>query len=371
MANEIPPISDPVIPSRESTIVRDFIAAQDRLVIQASDLSLETVRRMVEDGAIDVAPVYQRRERWSATKQSALIESFLLNIPVPPIYLAEDDYGRYSVIDGKQRLTAIQEFVAGRLPLTQLDKFSELEGYRFPQLPDELQNALSVRPYIRAVTLLKQSDPDLKYEVFTRLNTGGEPLNAQEIRNVAFRGNLNTLIYDLADEATFLRKQLKIFGVRASAYRNMDDAEYVLRFLTLREYWRTFSGDFRRSMDDFMRTRRDLDNHRLNALRAHFEAALSGCERLWGERAFQRPAGAGWRDQTLAGMYDAQMVAVDLVGPKVVDRLADEPNGVLTATRSLFADRQFEEAVREATNTPSRVRFRIEQMQALLKGLTQ
>src|ERR1700727_2983279 len=94
-----------------AAIVRRFEQAQDRLVLQASDLSLETVAGMVESGAIDIQPQYQRRARWSTEKRSALIESFLLNIPVPPVYLAEDDYGTYSVIDGKQRITAIRDFM--------------------------------------------------------------------------------------------------------------------------------------------------------------------------------------------------------------------------------------------------------------------
>src|SRR6476620_10238218 len=121
---------------------------------------------MVDTGAIDVAPKYQRRERWSQEAQSELIESFLLNIPVPPVYLAEDDFGTYSVIDGKQRITAISSFMRDKWPLVDLQKFKELECKKFSALPRPLQNALQVRPYIRAVTLLKQSDPELKYEGF-------------------------------------------------------------------------------------------------------------------------------------------------------------------------------------------------------------
>lgn len=180
-------------------VVQRFERAQDRLVLQAADLSLETIAAMVDQEAIDVQPGYQRRERWSHAAQSALIESFLLNIPVPPVYLAEDDFGTYSVIDGKQRITAVSAFMRDRLTLIELQKFSELEGKKFSGLPRALQNALQVRPYIRAVTLLKQSDPELKYEVFTRLNTGGEPLLPQEIRNVLYRGPLNDLVFKLAE----------------------------------------------------------------------------------------------------------------------------------------------------------------------------
>jgi len=106
---------------------------------------------------------------------------------------------------------------------------------------------LNIRPYVRVVTLLKQSDPNIKYEVFIRLNTGGEPLIPQEIRNVAYRGKVNDLVFRLADN-DFLKRQLKIKDRRSKPYRMMIDAEYVLRFFTLLEQWETFSGNMRNAM---------------------------------------------------------------------------------------------------------------------------
>jgi len=351
-------------------VVRRFLEAQDRLVIQASDLSLETISNMVEDGSIDIGPKFQRRERWKREKQSALIESFLLNVPVPPIYLSEDDFGTYSVIDGKQRIMSIHTFMKGDLSLRGLREFTSIDGLALADLPAQMQNALRVRPYLRAVTLLKQSDPELKYEVFTRLNTGGEPLNPQEIRNVAFRGPLNTLIYQLA-EADFLRHQLKIRGPGSSAFRVMADAEYVLRFFTLQDRWESFSGDLRRSMDDFMKENRDSTGESLASYRMLFESSLDACQRVWGESAFKRPVeSGGWRDQMLAGMYDAQMLSVSSLSPEEVELLVRNSDRALEAIQDLFReDAEFEEAVRRATNTPSRIRYRVRRMQDLLRAL--
>lgn len=354
--------------ARREEIVERFESAQDRLVLQAADLSLETLASMVEGDAIDLRPVYQRRERWRAQKQSALIESFLLNVPVPPIYLSEDDFGVYSVIDGKQRLTSIRAFMKEDLVLTGLKEIPALEGYRFRDLPPPLANALQVRPYLRVVTLLRQSDPELRYEVFTRLNTGGEPLNAQEIRNVVYRGSLNDLIYDLSRHG-FLRHQLKITSERSTAYRNMVDAELVLRFLTLLEHWNSFSGELARSMDDFMKANQHSSPPSLSLFRSNFERAIGFCSALWGERAFQRPEGNGWRAQALAGMYDAQMVSVARLAEAEVEPLVEKRDAVIAATRSLFRDPAFEDAVRVGTNTPSRVRYRIDQMTAALQAV--
>ncbi|WP_406442708.1 DUF262 domain-containing protein [Streptomyces sp. NBC_01613] len=344
--------------ANESGIVKKFKNSQDALVIQASDLSLETISQMAQSGAIDVAPLFQRRERWDQRRQSALMESFLMNVPVPPVYLSEDDYGRYSVIDGKQRITAIRDFMSDSFSLTQLVRFEEINGLRFSDLPGELQNALKVRPYIRAITILRQSDRSTKYEVFHRLNSGGEPLNAQEIRNVIYRGSLNDLLMELA-ESPFLRKHLKIRDNRSSAYNLMQDAEVVLRYLVLLEQWQNFSGDYRVSMDKYMENNMNAGEREIDRLRNSFLRALDACENIWGGYAFKRPEGNGWRDQMLTGMYDAQMVAVSLVDDKRVSSLAARGGEVLQKTKDLFDDQAFNEAVRLSTNTPSRVVYRI------------
>lgn len=364
------PLEDPEVGQKrlpfaeEAALVQRFTKAQQDLVLQASDLSLRTVATMVDGGAIDVAPQFQRRDRWGAEKQSLLIESFVLNIPVPPIYLAEDELGTYSVIDGKQRITAIAAYLSGHLVLRSLKRFPELNGLAFGDLPRPIQHSLDLRP-LRSVTLLKQSDPELKYEVFHRLNSGGEILNAQEIRNVIYRGPLNDVVYLLAQDE-FLRAQLKITDNKSPAYRSMQDAEYVLRFLTLQDVWPSFSGDLARSMDTFMEANRKLPANRLETLAAKFSRSLRASEQIWHDAAFKRPEGDGWRDQALAGMYDAQMVALAELGDTEVEALVRHAGLAKDAVRELFGDQRFEAAVRQGTNTPNRVKYRISRLRDAL-----
>lgn len=353
----------------DAEIINVFSSAQDRLVLQASDMSLETVAAMVEKGAIDTQPAYQRRERWSPTRQSALIESFVLNIPIPPVYLAEEAYGKYTVIDGKQRLSTITRFMRNKLALVELEKFKRLEGYKFSNLPVELRNALEIRPYVRVVTLLKQSDPDLKYEVFTRLNTGGEALFPQEIRNAAFRGKLNDLLFELSS-APFFRQQLKISKNSEPAYLQMLDVEYVLRFFTMQQTWRDFSGDYRRSMDSFMEQHRNPSGADLKRMKHDFTESLARCEAFWGKNAFKRFDGGGVRNQFLAGMYDAEMIAVSLLTAKQVSSLAGKAAQIAKATKELFAAKgEFESWVRYGTNTKSSVIKRIDAVKGVLEDL--
>ncbi|MBB3797085.1 hypothetical protein FHY17_001313 [Xanthomonas arboricola] len=349
-------------------ISRKFNAAQDRLVLQASDMSLETVAAMVEKGAIDTQPTYQRRERWSAKRQSALIESFLLNIPIPPVYLAEEAYGKYTVIDGKQRLTTIARFMRGKFSLTELEKFTELTGLRFSDLPTEPRNALEIRPYVRVITLLKQSDPDLKYEVFERLNTGGEALFPQEIRNAAFRGSFNDLLFKLSD-SSFLRKQLKITKNIEPAYLQMQDVEYVLRFFTMRNDWKGFSGDYRRSMDSFMEQNKDATPNKLAQFKKSFNSAIERCQEFWGDDAFKRFDGSGVRNQLLSGMYDAQMVGASLISESVYSNLIGKSVQIKRRTRKLFESGPFESWVRSGTNTRSSVLGRISAIKDLLESV--
>lgn len=323
---------------------------------------------MVDGQIIDLSPKYQRRERWEVKRQSELIESFLLNVPVPPIYLAEEEYGIYSIIDGKQRITAVSDYINNSFPLKNLEEFPELNGARFRDLPRTLQNALKVRPYLRVITLLKQSHPRLKYEVFIRLNRGGIRLNNQEIRNVAFRGALNDAIYD-ASEHPMLRLALKIDGPKSAAFQQMQDAEYVLRFLTLRNTWQNFSGSLSRSMDEFMLDNRDLAEQNVTPIIAPFNEAITRTGNLWGDTAFQRWDGTRWRQQALAGLFDAEMIAASKLTNNQVSILSAKQNQVIDATRTLFYDSEFEEAVRLGTNTPSRIKYRINKVYDTLLSL--
>lgn len=351
-----------------SSIEKTFESAQDRLVLQSSDMSLETVASMYAKGAIDASPSYQRRERWHPEKQSALIESFLLNIPIPPIFLAEESFGRYSIIDGKQRVTAIAKFMQNDLLLEGLEEFQSINGAKFSDLPASLRNALQIRPWVRVVTLLRQSDPELKYEVFERLNTGGEALCPQEIRNSAFRGPLNDTLIKLSSNP-FFRKQLKIKENTEPAYLQMLDVEYVLRFLMLKTEWRNFSGDFRKSMDHFMMKHRAAPKRSLDAFSKDFNEAIARCEALWGENCFKRFASNEFRNQFMTGIYDAQMVAVSILKDAEFEACRKNERRIRASTEALFrAGSDFEKWVRVGTNTKSSVIGRIETMLSVLKN---
>jgi len=346
-------------------LVGVYVRAQEAAVLEVADQGLLTLASLVQSGSIDVSPTFQRRDRWNSEKQSQLIESFLVNIPVPPVYLAEDvaRLGSYAVIDGKQRLTSISTFFENRLVLRGLTRFEELNGYRYSDLPDGIRVPLGMKG-LRVTTLLRQSDEELKHEVFLRLNTGGEILNAQEIRNVAYRGPLNDLVYQLA-ENTFLRAQFKVDPPNSPAYRQMTDAEYVLRFLTLSTGWHRFRGDLRTEMDRFMWEHQFPDPAMLLNAEKQFQACIETAEAIWGSQAFKRPG----RDQALAGLFDAEMIALAETPLSAHRHLVQARRDIQAETRRLFDDPEFDEAVRRATNTPARLIYRSERMLELLSSV--
>lgn len=347
--------------------IQRFIDAQNNLVVQHSDFSLRAIYDMTVSNSVDLEPHYQRRDRWKPEKQSALIESFILNVPVPPVYLSEDDFGKYSVIDGKQRLTAIRNFLGGNLRLKDLRKFKELEGLYFDDLPLQIQNALTVRPYIRVITLLKQTDPQLKYEVFLRLNTGGEKLLAQEIRNVAFSGSLNDLLFELS-AAPFLWQQMKIRDEQTPAFRKMDDVEHVLRFFTVEDRWRKIGQLLTEEMDTFMREHRAAPEATRQNLRAKFTTCLDACQQIWGPHAFYKPQGNGWREQFISPLFDAEMVATSLFSERELVHIVEDRTNVLEAfIASYRRDPQLEKSVSQSTNNPSSVRYRITAIETILR----
>ena len=346
-------------------IVERFSNSQNALVLQQSDLSLQSLSDMVTSGAIDISPKYQRRERWDNVKESELIESFLLNIPVPPIYLAEDEYGTYSVIDGKQRVTAINRFLRNELKLGKLKKFTDLEGLTFESLPSALANALKIRPYLRVVTLLRQSDSDLKYEVFLRLNKAGVALNSQEIRNVAFRGRLNDLLIALSSE-TYFSAQLKA-AKSSKIYREMIDVQYVLRFLTVREYWKEFPGNMDKAMDAYMLVHYRDSAAQVKTAKELFVESLNFCESVWGDRGFTNPKS---NNRVLQGFYDVQMVCFSLLSAPEKSRALKKPIAIRKALIDLLkSDDVFAQSITQFTSNPRNVSYRIGTFLSKLKAL--
>jgi len=346
----------------------DWDGHKRELLTSVLDYNLNTLSDLVTASQIDLSPRYQRRDRWKADRQSRLIESFFMNVPIPPIFLNEDDYGKYSVIDGKQRLTAIHEFMRGRLKLKGLKVFKELNDKTIDDLDSSLRAIIGTRSNLRATIILRQSDKEVKFEVFRRLNTGGVTLNPQEIRNSTWPGPLNDMLLDLSENVTY-RRLLGITKPESSTiYKEMRDVELVLRFFTFRTDWATFSGGMSKRLDKFMADNQRATKKDLDAMRAVFITTLETVEAAFGEAAFRRymPETGIWRRPILAALYDAQMFSAMNWNASDVERKSDD---FATAYQLLFADPTFRRSIDAATNTPALFRSRIEIMNGLFSRI--
>ena len=158
------------------------------------DVSFNELYDMYQNGELTIAPDYQRLFRWEEEKQSRFIESLILEMPVPPIFVIETEDGVYELIDGLQRISSYLHFRGERLGETTedflvlhgCDIVDDLNDMTFDKLPKALQIKIK-RSFVRMEVIKKESETSLKYHMFKRLNTGGELLSAQEIRNCTIR----------------------------------------------------------------------------------------------------------------------------------------------------------------------------------------
>lgn len=208
----------------------DEIPIRDRKVFtQPYDLVVHSLLDQISNGTIFLRPLserpsFQRRYVWSNVLASRLIESILLNVPIPPCYLSQNEDFELDVIDGQQRLFSIYRFMNNQFVLSGLKVLTDLNGDRFHQTPNKIQRQLKTHT-LRCVLITNESHPEIKFDVFQRLNTNTVPLNAQELRNCVYRGGLNSLL----KEAVYYQPWLQILGKKEPDKR-MRDEELLLRF---------------------------------------------------------------------------------------------------------------------------------------------
>ena len=161
----------------------------------------------------------------------------------------------------------------------------------------------------------------------------------------------------------FILKNRSTGNKNSKAYQTMVDAEYVLRFFALSESWRSFKGSYQEALDGFMDKNRFADDRNIERLCKSFESAIQTVERIWGEEAFMRPG----RKQSLAGMYDAQMLAVHALGRERCRSAEQHADSVCDALIKRFKeDPKFEDSVRVATNTPEKLQYRVSVVMEIL-----
>lgn len=264
--------------------------------VHAKQFSLRLIADMIDDGDIDMAPDFQRNLVWDDFQKSRLIESILLRIPLPMFYFSEDKEGRITIVDGLQRLTTIKGFMENKFPLRKLEYLSDSCNERYYKT-DDTKQGLDAK-YLRwfnqtqfSVNVIDPSSPPkVKYDIFRRINTGGKPLNNQEIRNCLAGKALRNILREMANSSEF--KSATDYGIKS---KRMEDQEVALRFILFYKLFEkdgnisNYSGYMDTSLDDLTESLYKAGAEDLEIYKIRFIAAMKNAEYLLGNRfAFRK-----------------------------------------------------------------------------------
>lgn len=254
-----------------------------KIFTDKSDPPIGALHMRYKSGDLILDPIFQRRRVWDDQRSSRLIESVILEVPLPIFYLAESNDGVEEVIDGQQRLRAFFRFLDNEYPLKGLKALPDLNKTKFKDL-DKPTQKLVRDSSIRTIIFKKESDVNLRFEIFERLNTGAVPLNTQELRNCVYRGPYNQLLIKLASDQDYMW----LMGLK-SAEKRMRDVEYVLRFTAFfHSTYLKYKPSMARFLDQDMRTYQKAAMEEQDKLRSAFKNSVTLVRSLLGKNAFKR-----------------------------------------------------------------------------------
>lgn len=339
------------IPSEEKD--QDVDIASYKINTYGTDFTVEILSLKVKDREI-IIPPFQRRYVWTPKKASKLIESFLLGLPVPQVFLYRQDKTQdLMVVDGQQRLRTINYFLRGTYEDNSVFRLTgvkqEWEGKSYIDLSE--QDKRKLKNSILRATIFEQTDPQdhsSVFEIFERLNTGGMALTLQEIRNCVINGSINKFLEDLNQHPSW-RTLLN----KPSPDSRMKDIEMMLRFFALKEGWATYKKPMKDFISDFMRANKNPDDEERARLSTTFINTTNFILDQIGQKSFRLKSGLN------VALFDALMVAVAEVGPSKIKNAKSRYD-------KLIANEAFQQAVSESTTNLDKVQGRIKMAIATL-----
>ena len=332
----------------------------DDLLIRQESRTIHDVIRRIEKGNYVMNPDFQRDFIWPEDKQSKLIESVVMRIPLPVFYLAEDDEGRMVVVDGLQRLTTFQRFANGDLKLN-LPGRDELNGKSFSDLESKLQNRIEDCNLV-VYTIDSKVPERARLDIFERVNSG-EPLSRQQMRNSLFMGKATRFLKEESRSEIFL----KVTGGSLNK-KSMRDREFVNRFCAFRLLE---LDEYRGDMDDFLanclRQMNKLEESSLLRLSEEFHRGLANNFMLFGRHAFRKhEPEQEWRSVLNASFWDVMSTGLSYYAAKRVEACAKP---LRQAIFRLFKDEEFNIAITYGPNNTRKVKTRFEMTRGVFEEI--
>lgn len=358
-----------------------YLKGEVRIITEQARYPLDTIKGMIDSKKYNLNPEFQRRHRWTEGQKSRLIESFIMNVPIPPIFLYEIKYSNYEVMDGLQRLSTIYDFYADKFELKDLEYWKELEGRKYSTLPEEVRLGID-RRYLSSIILLKETaktleeEMQLKQIVFERINSGGTKLEYQESRNALYPGPFNDLCIELARHPFFCMffsipapDELELReGVPNPAlddndmYSKMRDVETVMRFFAMRHVDK-LTGRQKDFFDNFTEAANKLPQEVLVQYRDVFDKTIRLAYDLFGPGAFgvwKQGEDEAWvfSQRPNVYLYDPVMVVLSqLLEHK--DSLLAHKEEIVEAWLGLFKNYQILRDGRQTSKTAIECRMQI------------
>lgn len=246
----------------QEDLLTELEKKKNSLSTERMDMSFGEIMNLYSDGEIIIDPEFQRLFRWKDQQKTRFIESLLLGIPIPPIFVAETKDSKWELVDGLQRISTVFSFfgVLKNIPKNEKNNWrlgkgeliKSFEGFKCKDLPLKLR--INLKRYVCRVEVIKWDTEfiDMRYELFNRLNTGGSPLTDQEIRNCIFRGVSNDFNRFLTEEAknqTFI----DLISPTQKQIRELYLDELILRFCSLYGDSKSVKTNISQHMTDFMK----------------------------------------------------------------------------------------------------------------------
>lgn len=328
------------------------------------DMSFGELMSLFEDGDLFITPEYQRVFRWTLFQQTRFIESVLLGIPIPPIFVAEDDDGKWEVVDGLQRISTIFSFfgVLESVPdknntiLCEGEMIKGLDGISISDLSLKLKTTIK-RSVCRVEIVRWDSQEDVRYELFNRLNTGSSPLSEQEIRNCIFRSysiDLNQVLRDVAKNAEYI----ELISPSSKKKEEMFLEELVLRYFAFKHLDGNFKTTVSQFLTEFMRdvSRGDV-SFDIETERNEFILFVEFLLDKFGKEIF-RPKG-----NFANHIFDSLAFAV----PKTYASIAENEDAIESSIRKLLDDKEYN-SIGTSTFSNMRIRARMDRAMEIFAG---
>ncbi len=338
-----------------------------RIRVDSKQMTIDLLLSRIRHGELDLTPGFQRKGGiWNDGAQSRLIESILIRIPLPAFYLDATDDDKWLVVDGLQRLTSLKRFVVdASLRLSELE-FLAHQGKTFDDLPRNLQRRIAETQV--TVFLIERGTPDkVKFNIFKRINTGGLPLSAQEIRHVLNQGKATSFLAQLASSKEF--KKAIDNGIRDD---RMADRECILRFLafTTTPYTEYKVRDFDSFLNKGMADINKMSDQKLKDLERQFLRTMIAAFEIFGRDAFRKRYKEGApRYPINKALFESWSVNLNQLDDNQLQLLKERRNILKEKFINLMGDRAFDEAISQGTGDTSKVRLRFTDIEQLIRSV--